>query len=149
MPQGLDRRRAVRIAVDIPATVEILGRQNVGASMDPGYEAFPVPNPTVSRRVEGVLRDLSVDGAQLAVPVAPPLLSRLSLSFVLPGYGVALAMCVVRWRRDAQAAAPDAGLEGPPAMATCGVLFEAVDLAVRRTIATLVDRAVADQESQP
>jgi hypothetical protein len=30
-------------------------------------------------------------------------------------------------------------------MATCGVLFEAVDLAVRRTIAALVDRALADQ----
>jgi hypothetical protein len=141
----MDRRRAVRIAVDIPATVEILGRQIGGAPMDPGYEVFPVPNPTASRRVEGVLRDLSVDGAQLAVPVAPPLLSRLSLSFVLPGYGVALAMCVVRWRRDAVAIAADAGSEGQVSMATCGVLFEAVDLAVRRTIAALVDRALADQ----
>jgi hypothetical protein len=141
----MDRRRAARIAVDIPATVELLGRQGFGAPMDPGYESFPVPNPTASQRFEGVVRDLSVDGAQLAAAVAPPLLSRLSLSFVLPGYGVALAMCVVRWRREAGASAPGAAGEGQSSMATCGVLFEAVDLAVRRTIADLVNKVLVDQ----
>jgi len=145
MRQGMDRRRAARIAVDIPATVEILGRQSPGAPMDPGYESFPVPNPPASQRIEGVLRDLSVDGAQLAAAIAPPLLSRLSLSFVLPGYGVALAMCVVRWRRDAEAIPLGERREDQSPMATCGVLFEAVDLAVRRRIGELVDLALADQ----
>ncbi len=145
MGQGIDRRRAARIVVDIPATVELLGRQSPGAPMDAGYESFAVRSPTVSQRFEGVLRDLSVDGAQLAAPVAPPLLARLSLSFVLPGYGIALAMCVVRWRKEAGASPGVALGEAALPMATCGVLFEAVDLAVRRTIADLVNRALVDE----
>jgi hypothetical protein len=137
----MDRRRAARIPVDIPATVETLGRALGGALMEPQFERISVLEPSISRKFDAIVRDLSVDGAQLTAAFAPPLLTHLSLSFVLPGYGVALAMCIVRWRKDA---GPE-NADGPPSPAAFGVLFEAVDLAVRRTISEIVISAVVHE----
>ena len=146
MVQGIERRRFVRVTVDIPATVQLLGQGAGGPEIDPGYERMSISTVRSLRNVDATVRDLSVNGAQVVAPVAPPLMAQLSLSFPLPGYGMALAMCVVLWRREAGQDQPPAQGPGQPALATFGVMFEAVDLEVRRTIADIVARS---QEKAP
>jgi hypothetical protein len=135
MDRPSDRRRAVRIRVGIPATVEVLGDPHRQGGFDAGYERLVVPADMAGARFDATILDLSINGARLGTSNLPALLSRLSLTFSLPGYGRALAVCMVMWRRTAaepQSPGSDAGEPG------FGVLFEAVDIGVRKGIADLV-----------
>jgi hypothetical protein len=132
-----DRRRAARVRVSIPATVEVLGDPHRQDGLDTGHERLVVPADKAGARFDATILDLSINGARLGASHFPPLLSRLSLTFSLPGYERALVVCMVMWRRTAAEPQPvgsDAG-QGEPGF---GVLFEAVDFGVRKGIADLV-----------
>jgi hypothetical protein len=137
MNRTSDRRRAARVRVSIPATVEVLGDPHKQGGFDTGYERLVVPADMAGARFDATILDLSINGARLGASTFPALLSRLSLAFTLPGYGRALAVSIVMWRRttpEAQSPGSDAG-QGEPGL---GVLFEAVDIGVRKCIADLV-----------
>jgi hypothetical protein len=127
-----DRRRATRIQVSIPAKVEVLSDLPAHGGLDTGYERLVVPADLAGARFEATIWDLSTDGARMSAGTLPLLLSRLSVRFSLPEHGEVLAVCVVMWCR----AQPE-----PPANSGFGVLFEAVDLGVRKCIADMVNRA--------
>ncbi len=138
MNRPSDRRRAARVRVSIPASVEVLGDPHKQGGFDTGYERLVVPADMAGARFEATILDLSINGARLSASKMPALLSRLSLSFSLPGYGRALAVCMVMWRRTAEAQAPGTESAGEPGF---GVLFEAVDIGVRKCIADLVSQS--------
>jgi hypothetical protein len=140
MNRPSDRRRAARVLVCMPATVEVLGDPPARGGFDAGYERLVVPADMAGARFEATIRDLSIDGARLSATQLPPLLSRLSLSFSLPGYERALAVCMVMWRRTTPEPSSPAAEEAPEAPGF-GVLFEAVDIGVRKCIADLVSRS--------
>jgi hypothetical protein len=137
---SIDRRRATRIQVCIPATIEVLAGLPAHGGLDTGYERLVVPPELAGSRFEGTILDLSSDGARLSASNLPPLLSRLSVHFTLPDYGDTLAVCVVMWRR-APSAAPAPSPDEPQGASGFGVLFEVVDLGVRKCIADMVNRA--------
>jgi hypothetical protein len=122
--------------------VEVLGDVPARGGFDPGYERLVVPSGAAGARFEATILDLSTTGARLSAGEPPPLLSRLSMTFSLPDYERALAVCVVMWRRD-PSAAPPLHSDDPPGSAGFGVSFEAVDLGVRKCIADMVSRGAA------
>lgn len=148
MQKGIERRRVARIPVHIPATVEVIAGAPEGRAMDAGYECVSVPNQMAGQRFEAMVRDISVNGARLSARLIPPLLARISLAFEMPGYGMALAMCIVLWRRGPVFGDPPDGESLEPGEVGFGVLFEAVDLAVRKTIAEMVERS-AQRVAEP
>jgi hypothetical protein len=140
MNRPSDRRRAARVRVSVPATVEVLGDPHKHGGFDAGYERLIVPAEMAGARFDATILDLSINGARLGASKVPPVLSRLSLTFSLPGYDRALAVCIVMWRRTAsepQSPGSDAG----PGAPEFGVLFEAVDIGLRKCIADLVSRS--------
>jgi hypothetical protein len=140
MNRPSDRRSAVRVRVRIPATVEVLGDPHEQPGFDAGYERLVVPGDMAGARFDATICDLSINGARLSASKLPPQLSRISLSFSLPGYERVLAVCMVMWRRTT----PEAGTPGSedsPGEPGFGVSFEAVDVGVRKCIADLVSRS--------
>ena len=145
MNRGAERRRAVRVQVRIPAMVEVLGSQP--ARFDPDYESLAVPNEFAGRRFEGMILDLSVNGARIMAPIIPAVMSRVSLSFDVPGFGNTLAACLVMWRRTTPAISvpPLAGeAQETPTQGGFGVLFEAFDLLARLAISQLAAKGEAE-----
>ena len=132
-----DRRSATRITVHLPATVEVLWEPPMGRSFDPGYEWASVPRDAEREPFEATIRNLSLGGAEVVANAVPLLLSRLALRFALPGYGLALAVVKVMWRRTAGVTEQD----GRIVPAGFGVRFETVDFEVRSFIADLAERA--------
>jgi PilZ domain len=139
MNDATERRRAPRVRVHVPATVEVLGGLPAHGGLDTGYERLVVPAAMAGARFAAIIEDLSTTGARLGASELPPLLSRLSVVFSLPGHERALAACVVMWRREkgATSSAPAGAL---PESASFGVSFEALDLGVRKCIADMVSR---------
>jgi hypothetical protein len=137
MNRPSDRRSAARVRVCIPATVDVLGDASAPGGFDTGYERLVVPADMAGARFDATILDISINGARLGGSKLPPLLSRLSLTFSLPGYERALAVCMVMWRRTAAEPHPPASDDSPGAPGF-GVLFEAVDIGVRKCIADLV-----------
>lgn len=85
-------RRAVRVAVQIPARIEVMRVLRRDTVLDPDYECVEIPNDMAGEQFDATLGDLSVNGAMLVWSNAPPILSRLAVSFDLPGYGNAIAI---------------------------------------------------------
>jgi hypothetical protein len=140
MTRPSDRRRAARVRVCIPATVEVLGDPHAQGGFDAGYERLVVPADMAGARFDATIWDLSINGARLSASKLPALLSRLSLNFSLPGYERALVVSIVMWRRTTPEPGSPAAEDAPGAPGF-GVLFEAVDLGVRKCIADLVARS--------
>jgi hypothetical protein len=80
MSSARERRREVRIAVQLPATVQVLAEPPSRRQFDPSYERIAIPTELAGDRFEATICDLSVNGAMLAAKTVPPLLSRLSVS---------------------------------------------------------------------
>ena len=145
MNRASERRRAVRVQVRIPAVIEVLGSQP--GRFDPDYESLAIPNEFAGRRFEGTILDLSVNGARVMSPIIPAVMSRLSLSFDVPGFGSTLAACLVMWRRTTPAISMppvEGGSQGEATQGGFGVLFEAFDLMARLAIAQLAATAEAE-----
>ena len=136
MTSPSDRRQAARVRVRVPATVEVLGDTPARGVLDTGYDGLVGAGDMAGTRFDATIWDISTNGARLGASKLPPLMSRLSIRFSLPGYDMALAVCVVMWRRSEPASPPQDG--EPPGSPGFGVRFEALDLGARRRIAELV-----------
>jgi hypothetical protein len=121
--------------------VEVLGDPHAHGGFDTGYERLVVSADMAGARFDATIWDLSIDGARLSAGKLPPLLSRLSLTFSLPGYERSLAVCMVVWRRTTPDPGSPAAADAPGAPGF-GVLLEAVDIGVRKCIADLVSRSL-------
>ncbi len=136
-----ERRHAARIAVHIPTLIEAVGHRehDLHPNLAKVYQRVLPASELVGEKFPGVIRDLSTNGAFIA-GTAAPLLSRVTFTFALEGYGQVEALAWTLWRRtgDCEVPRPDGGdpifLPGG-----FGVLFEAIPLAARETIAQLVE----------
>ncbi|MBI5478424.1 MAG: PilZ domain-containing protein [Deltaproteobacteria bacterium] len=140
MAQTTERRRAPRLFVNIPTLVEKIGHRelHLHPSLAPLYERVHPNGENLGLKFPAAVHDLSANGCFVAGQ-AMPLLSRVALSFALPGYGQVEALGWVLWRRTGDCDVPVEGAEPPLVLkAGFGVLFEAIPLDARLQIARLV-----------
>lgn len=135
-----EQRRARRIILNQPAVIEVVGQPAVELPPQVAavYARVESDQTAVGRRVPGIVRDLSTNGAFIAAePV--PLLSRIALQFEFDGQRVD-ALAWVLWRRDADTTVT--GADGAPVQLPrgVGVLFESIPLDVRLAVARAVER---------
>jgi hypothetical protein len=128
-------RRDSRLQVFWPCAAEKI--QDLQQKLEPQlakvYERVTADPHGIGRRLHMTVRDISQNGAFLeGEPL--PLLSRVALSFEIPGFGTADVVGWVLWRRkDACTLQTDRGKL--PLPAGCGVLFEWMTLEARTEIA--------------
>ncbi len=138
-----DVRNAPRALVTIPTLVEKVGQQPI--SPDPGlvphFERVSAHGGGIGAKVPGIIRDLSVNGVFIAAQPFP-LLSRVSFTFPLTGYGQVDAIGWVFWRRSQDVTVRYTGREAAFLPAGIGVLFESVPIDARIAIAQIVASAV-------
>lgn len=135
-----EHRRARRILLNQPAVIEVVGQPAMELPPEVArvYARVEADRTQVGRRVPGIVRDLSTNGAFLATEPLP-LLARLALQFEFDGQRVE-ALAWVLWRRDADTqvtAADGATVQLPRGV---GVLFESIPLDVRIAVARSVER---------
>ena len=134
-----DRRRSLRLNVTLPVTYEVLpGKEvNLPAQLVDVYERV-LPNAELAdQSFQGMVRDLSANGAFVTGPTVP-LLSRLLLRFPLPGMSHVEAIGWVLWRRKEDRVITKQTADGKtvevPLKSGFGVLFEAILPEARRHI---------------
>jgi hypothetical protein len=134
-----DNRRALRIMLDAPTTVRSIGLPEVKLheNLVRVYQRVIPEGEHVGQSFECRVRDLSTNGAFIAGEPLP-LLSRVSFSFHLDGYGELEIVGWTLWRRQEDCEIPRA--EGKPAVLPrgFGVLFEAIPLDARLVIHSMV-----------
>ena len=139
-----DQRRSPRLFVNLPVTYEVLPAREVEMPKDLAevYERVQASAELAGTRIEGVIRDLSINGAFINGATVP-LLSRVLLSFPLPGMPEVEAVGWVLWRRK-QECVIQRVLPGDQAPSRLilpegfGVLFEAITSNARRHIDRLI-----------
>lgn len=139
MTQAVDNRQALRVALNLPTVVEVIDQPRI--ELEPAlarvYQRVE-PNPqAIGHKFPGALRDLSTNGAFVAGE-ALPLLSRVTFSFELEGFGPVTVFGWTLWRResDCELPRPDGTTARLPR--GFGVLFEAIPLDARVAIHRLV-----------
>lgn len=139
MTQAVDNRQALRVALNLPTVVEVIDQPRI--ELEPAlarvYQRVE-PNPqAIGRKFPGALRDLSTNGAFVAGE-ALPLLSRVTFSFELEGFGPVTVFGWTLWRRESDCELPRP--DGTTALLPrgFGVLFEAIPLDARVAIHRLV-----------
>jgi hypothetical protein len=140
MSQKTERRRAPRLAVNLPTLVEKIGHRelHLHPSLAAIYERVHPNGENLGLKFPAAVHDLSANGCFVAGQ-ALPLLSRVALSFNLPGYGQVEALGWVLWRRSADCELPPEGDEAPVTLqGGFGVLFEAIPLDARLQVVRLV-----------
>ncbi len=135
-----DNRRALRVALNVPALIEPIGQPPVDLheNLRKVYERVSPASHRIGERFPGILRDLSTNGAFIAGE-AMPLLSRVAFSFTLPGFGAIETIGWVLWRRSEDCELPRAGGAPLSLPRGFGVLFEAIALDARVAIHKLVN----------
>jgi hypothetical protein len=144
MKDGLEKRRAQRISVNLPTIVEVVGQPMVDLheNLARVYERVTCSHAEIGKRFPGAIRDLSANGAFLAGEPLP-LLSRLSFRFELPHFGNVEVLAWSMWRRTRECELPHE--RGPVVLPRgFGVLFEAIPLDARVAIHQMVQTAGAD-----
>jgi hypothetical protein len=147
MAHKTERRRAPRLAVNIPTLVEKIGHRELRLhpSLAPLYQRVHPNGENLGLKVPAAINDLSANGC-FVTGQALPLLSRVALSFALPGFGQVEALGWVLWRRTGDCDIPfeGEGEQAPPLSlkAGFGVLFEAIPIDARLHIARMVQDAV-------
>jgi len=145
-----ERRRAPRLTVNIPTLVEKIGHRelHLHPTLAPLYERVHPNGENLGLKFPAALNDLSANGCFITGQ-ALPLLSRVALSFAVPGFGQVEALGWVLWRRTADCEIPMKAEADDPAgdrtltlKAGFGVLFEAIPLDARLQIARLVHETV-------
>jgi hypothetical protein len=139
-----EKRRAQRIFLNAPTTVEVIRQPDVNlpAALAKVYERVASANEFMGERFPGVVRDLSTNGAFIAGQPLP-LLARVSFTFPLEGYGQVEAVGWVLWRRADDCEITSSDGEAVKLNKGFGVLFEAIPLDARLHIHELV-RAAGD-----
>src|SRR5262245_11632954 len=134
-----EKRQAPRLVMNTPCVVEVVGQRE--AQLHPAlaavYERVRPSTERLGDRFPGVLRDLSTNGAFVtATPL--PLLSRISMTFVLDGHGQVEVLAWTLWRRSSDCQVPRSGSTPVILQAGFGLLFEAISLEARVAIAERV-----------
>lgn len=142
MPREL--RNAPRVTVRIPTLIEKIGEQPVvpDLALAPHFDRVAAEPTDIGMKVPGIIVDLSVNGAFIAAyPL--PLLSRVTFTFPLGGFGQVDAVGWVFWRRTADTTMELDGrrIDLP---AGIGVLFEAMPADARQEISRLVQGSRAE-----
>jgi hypothetical protein len=144
MESPSDRRRTPRLFVNLPVSYEVLPSREPEMPKDLAevYERVHAATEGVGARVDGTIRDLSINGAFInGPPVA--LLARVAVAFPLPGMPSVEAIGWVLWRRKRecviQRMLPG---ESSPARLILpegfGILFESITDHTRRHIERLI-----------
>jgi len=135
-----DRRRSPRLYVTLPTTYQVLPAKvlDIPQKLAEVYERV-LPNPeNAGETLQGMVRDLSANGAFITGPTVP-LLSRVLITFPLPGMANIEAIGWVLWRRSDDCTV-EKMMEGQsePVPVTLkkgfGILFEAIPSPARRHI---------------
>jgi hypothetical protein len=134
-PVSKEKRSALRIALNAPTLVEPIGMPKVQLheNLAKVYERVAPSEEFVGKKIPGVLRDLSTNGAFIACQ-ALPLLSRVAISFSLEGFGQVEALGWSLWRRSENCSVPRSDGSSVELPAGFGVLFEAIPLDARIAI---------------
>lgn len=144
MAEPRERRRSPRLNVTLPVFYEVLPSKELEMPKDLA-EVYERVHPNVElagAKMQGMIRDLSVNGAFITGPTVP-LMSRILLRFPLPAMAQVEAIGWVLWRRkkDCAIQRPSGG-DGQEDTVTLnagfGVLFEAIPVKARRHISRLV-----------
>jgi hypothetical protein len=133
-----ERRKAARVAVQIPTLVEVVGQREIELhpNLAAVYERVEPAPELIGEKFPSAVRDLSTNGAFIAGGRMPPLMSRVAFAFPLEGLQIEVLGWVL-WRRTADCEIPtDSGDVHLPA--GFGVLFEAIPLDARNAISQLV-----------
>jgi hypothetical protein len=142
-----ERRRAPRLAVNLPTLVEKIGHRelHLHPNLVSVYERVHPDGENLGLKFPAAVRDLSSSGCFVA-GTAMPLLSRVAMTFALEGYGQLETIGWVLWRRRSDAEITLEDGRRVPLKAGFGVLFEAIPLEARVHIDRLV-RARLDAEA--
>jgi len=137
-----EKRRALRIQLNVPTVIEPIGQpeMKLHENLEKVYERVVANRELIGNKYPGVMRDLSTNGAFIAGEPLP-LLTRVSFTFPLEGYGQVEALAWTLWRRQEDCEIPrdeGAALVLPKGF---GVLFEAIPLDARLAIQKLVTQA--------
>jgi len=137
-----EKRSAARIVLDAPTEIETIGQpgQTLHENLAEVYERVSPAADQAGKRFEGVVRDLSTNGAFITGE-ALPLLSRVTFSFPLTGYGQVDAIGWVLWRRTGDCQIPGKDGETIELAKGFGVLFEALPIDARVAIHDMVRAA--------
>lgn len=140
MDDNKDRRRSPRLYVTLPATYKVLPAKvlDMPKELAEVYERVHPNSENAGETLQGMVRDLSANGAFITGPTVP-LLSRILVTFPLPGMANIEAIGWVLWLRHT-----DCSVEkmvpgrSDPAKVTLsmgfGILFEAIPSPARRHI---------------
>jgi hypothetical protein len=139
-----EKRRAGRIALNIPMVVESIGQpaMQLHPNLAKVYARVSPPEAT-SEKFPATLRDLSTNGA-FVVGDPLPLLSRVAFSFELPDFGRLEAIGWTLWRRSDDCEIPIEGKMPITLDKGFGILFEAIPLDARMVIHRMVQSAVTN-----
>jgi len=141
MSAETERRRARRIAVNIPTVVEVVGHHEVDMhdNLAKVYERVPSNHDALGKKFPATVRDLSTNGVFITGE-ALPLLSRVTFRFSLDGFGPVDALGWTLWRRTGDCELPRQ--TGTVALHRgFGILLEAIPLDARIAIHGMVSAA--------
>lgn len=144
MDKGAERRRSPRLFVNLPVSYEVLKARKVEMPKDleEVYERVQASDEFAGTTIEGIIRDLSINGAFINGSTVP-LLSRVTLTFPLPGMPEVEAIGWVLWRRKKECVIQRVmpGEAAPSRLILpegFGVLFESITTHSRRHISRLI-----------
>jgi len=143
MENASERRRTPRLFVNLPVTYEVLPSREPEMPKDLAevYERVHAATELAGKKLEGVIRDLSINGSFINGPPVP-LLARVAVTFPLPG--------IPGWRGSAGRCG---GAPGTASSSACcrgdlarpadppegfGILFESITADARRHIDRLI-----------
>ena len=137
-----EKRQAHRVLLNSPTVIHPLPPADTApaAGLDRSYERVQPNAHLVGQTFTAVVRDISVNGAFIAGEPLP-LLTRVSFSFSLEGYGQIDALGWSLWRREHDTEVPDASGAMVILPKGFGVLFEAIPLDARIAIHKFVTSA--------
>jgi hypothetical protein len=144
METGSEKRRSPRLFVNLPVSYEVLPARSMEMPKDLAevYERVQASDELAGTRIEGIIRDLSINGAFINGATVP-LLSRVALIFPLPGIPEVEAVGWVLWRRKKECVIQRM-MPGDTAPSRLilpegfGVLFESITAHSRRHIGRLI-----------
>ena len=144
MSTAAEKRRSPRLFVNLPVSYEVLSARKVAMPKDleEVYERVQANDEFAGTRIEGIIRDLSINGAFINGSTVP-LLSRVALTFPLPGIPEVEAVGWVLWRRKKECVIQRV-MPGDTAPSRLilpegyGVLFESITANSRRHIGRLI-----------
>jgi len=144
MDKGAEKRRSPRLFVNLPVSYEVLKARQVPMPKDleEVYERVQASEEFAGTRIDGIIRDLSINGAFINGSTVP-LLSRVALTFPLPGMPEVEAIGWVLWRRKKECVIQRVmpGDNAPSRLILpegYGVLFESITAHSRRHIGRLI-----------